>query len=45
MVDNLGVSRGVTVLAGISIIGIPGIWILWYFGPALRARSKFTVKA
>ena len=45
MVENLGVARGVTVLAGISVIGIPGIWALWYWGPWLRARSKFSVKA
>ena len=45
MVQNLGVARGVTLLAGLSIAGIPGIFVLWYYGPWLRARSKFSVKA
>lgn len=38
---NLGVARGVSVLGGLSVIGIIGIFILWKFGAKLRARSKF----
>ena len=45
MFEGLGVARGVTLLAGFTLLGIPGIWALWYWGPALRARSRFTVKA
>lgn len=40
---NLGVSRGVSVLAGLSVIGILGMFILWVFGARLRARSKFAI--
>ena len=45
MFKALGVARGVTLLAGFTLAGIPGIWALYYWGPSLRARSKFTVKA
>ncbi|KAF2719519.1 MFS transporter [Polychaeton citri CBS 116435] len=38
---NLGVGNGVSVLAGLSILGVAGMWALWYFGASLRARSKF----
>jgi DHA1 family multidrug resistance protein-like MFS transporter len=40
---NLGVSKGVSLLGGLSILGIIGIFSLWIFGPKLRARSKFAV--
>ena len=40
---NLGVARGTTLLAGLSVIGIIGIFILWKFGAKLRARSKFAI--
>lgn len=42
---NLGVARGVTLLAGLSVIGIVGIWLLYYTGERLRRRSKFAVYA
>ncbi|KAL5889281.1 hypothetical protein ACKVWC_004517 [Pyricularia oryzae] len=40
---NLGVARGVTLLAGLSVLGIVGMWALWSFGARLRAMSKFAV--
>uniref|UniRef100_A0A8H7K296 Major facilitator superfamily (MFS) profile domain-containing protein n=1 Tax=Bionectria ochroleuca TaxID=29856 RepID=A0A8H7K296_BIOOC len=38
---NLGVDRGVTVLAGLSVAGIFGTVAIYAFGKKLRARSKF----
>jgi DHA1 family multidrug resistance protein-like MFS transporter len=38
---NLGVHRGVTLLAGLSAVGIFGTTALYVFGKRLRARSKF----
>ncbi|USP79172.1 MFS general substrate transporter [Curvularia clavata] len=38
---NLGVDRGVTLLGGLTVGCIAGIFALYYYGPALRARSKF----
>jgi DHA1 family multidrug resistance protein-like MFS transporter len=40
---NLGVGWGVTLLAGLTVGGIVGIWVLYQFGAALRARSRFAV--
>ncbi|TVY22234.1 Caffeine resistance protein [Lachnellula hyalina] len=40
---NLGVGKGVSLLGGLSIIGIIGMYALWIFGAKLRARSKFAV--
>ena len=37
----LGVSEGVTLLAGLSCVGVVGMFILYFFGAAMRARSKF----
>ncbi|KAK6379965.1 uncharacterized protein PV06_00160 [Exophiala oligosperma] len=41
---NLGVGRGVSLLAGLTVGGIIGIFVLWKFGAALRARSRFAAK-
>jgi DHA1 family multidrug resistance protein-like MFS transporter len=38
---NLGIHKGVTVLAGLSVIGIPGTIAMYAYGKQLRARSKF----
>lgn len=38
---NLGIDKGVTLLAGLSTLGIIGMFTLYYFGAGLRARSKF----
>ena len=40
---NLGVDKGVTLLAGLSIMGIVGMFTLYYQGASLRARSKFAM--
>lgn len=40
---NLGVAGGTSLLGGLSVIGIVGIWLLYYYGATLRARSKFAV--
>ncbi|PTB73033.1 MFS general substrate transporter [Trichoderma longibrachiatum ATCC 18648] len=38
---NLGVGRGVSLLGGLSVIGIIGIWLLYFYGARLRKLSKF----
>ncbi len=40
---NLGVDRGVSLLAGLSVMGIVGMFVLYYQGANLRARSKFAM--
>lgn len=40
---NLGIGRGVSLLAGLSVIGIIGMFGLYTNGAKLRARSKFAV--
>jgi MFS transporter, DHA1 family, multidrug resistance protein len=40
---NLGVAKGVSLLGGLSTIGIIGIWLLYFFGARLRARSTFAM--
>lgn len=40
---NLGVARGVSLLGGLSVIGIIGIWLLYFNGHKLRALSKFAL--
>jgi DHA1 family multidrug resistance protein-like MFS transporter len=42
MYIKLGIDRGVTVLAGLSFLGVLGHYGLYMFGAKLRARSKFT---
>jgi MFS transporter, DHA1 family, multidrug resistance protein len=41
---DLGVARGVTLLAGLTILGVIGIFVLYVYGANLRARSRFTAK-
>ncbi|KAE8446636.1 hypothetical protein EG329_011829 [Mollisiaceae sp. DMI_Dod_QoI] len=41
MYVNLGIGKGVSLLAGLSVMGIIGMYFLFYFGATLRARSKF----
>ena len=38
---NLGIGRGVSLLAGLSTLGVIGMFTLYYTGATLRARSKF----
>ncbi|KAF4982740.1 hypothetical protein FZEAL_1693 [Fusarium zealandicum] len=41
--DNLGVAKGTSLLGGLSVIGIVGIWLLYFYGARLRSLSKFAV--
>src|SRR6201999_349971 len=43
MFANLGVGPGNSILAGLAIVGVAGMFALWLFGAKLRARSKFAV--
>lgn len=38
---NLGVAKGTSLLGGLSVIGIIGIWLLYFYGGRLRTLSKF----
>jgi MFS transporter, DHA1 family, multidrug resistance protein len=38
---NLGIERGVSVLAGLVVLGIPGMWFIYWKGASLRAGSRF----
>jgi DHA1 family multidrug resistance protein-like MFS transporter len=38
---NLGVARGVSLLAGLTVGCIGGLFFLWRFGATLRASSRF----
>lgn len=41
--NNLGVAKGTSLLGGLSVIGIIGMFVLYIFGAKLRARSKFAI--
>ncbi|OCK82814.1 MFS general substrate transporter [Lepidopterella palustris CBS 459.81] len=41
---NLGVDKGVSLLAGLTCGCCVGVYALWYFGDRLRARSRFAAK-
>lgn len=41
---NLGVAEGISLLGGLCVAGIVGIWAIWYYGASLRARSRFAQK-
>lgn len=41
---NLGVAKGTSLLGGLSVIGIIGIWLLYFYGSRLRSLSKFALK-
>jgi len=41
---KLGVDGGVGLLAGLTVICIAGIYILFWYGDKLRARSRFAAK-
>lgn len=38
---TLGIGGGVSLLAGLSILGIFGMFYLWKYGAGLRAKSTF----
>ena len=40
---NLGIGKGISVLASISILGIVGMFLLFFGGATMRRRSKFAV--
>ncbi|KAK9235730.1 major facilitator superfamily domain-containing protein [Lipomyces kononenkoae] len=40
---NLGIGKGISLLGGLSVLGIIGIYILYLQGANLRARSKFAL--
>ncbi|KAH8594646.1 major facilitator superfamily domain-containing protein [Bisporella sp. PMI_857] len=41
---GLGVDGGVSLLAGLTVLCIGGIYILYFYGAWLRSRSKFAAK-
>ncbi|KAI1127724.1 major facilitator superfamily transporter [Nemania abortiva] len=41
--EDLGVARGNSLLGGLSVVGIIGIWTLYLFGARLRSMSKFAI--
>lgn len=43
MYINLGIDGGVSLLAGLSVLGIFGMFFWFYYGAKLRAMSKFAV--
>ncbi|MCJ1246194.1 hypothetical protein MMC30_003399 [Trapelia coarctata] len=40
---NLGVGKGVSILGGVSVLGVVGMWVLWGRGSGMRAKSSFAV--
>lgn len=40
---NLGIDKGVSLLAGLSVLGIIGMYFWYWYGAKLRAMSKFAV--
>lgn len=43
MFRALGVSGGVSLLAGCSVLCCVGMYVIYYFGASLRKRSRFAV--
>ena len=41
---NLGIGKGSSLLASLMAACVAGVWVLWYFGARLRARSHFAAK-
>ncbi|KAH7074427.1 major facilitator superfamily domain-containing protein [Paraphoma chrysanthemicola] len=41
---NLGVDRGITLLAGLTVGCSFGVYVLFFFGERLRAKSRFAAK-
>lgn len=44
MFHNLGVDRGVTLLAGLTVGCSAGVFVLYFYGDRLRAKSRFAAK-
>lgn len=41
MFTHLGVSGGASLLGGLNVVCIGGVYIMYYCGASLRARSRF----
>ncbi|KAL1620760.1 hypothetical protein SLS56_009530 [Neofusicoccum ribis] len=41
---NLGVGPGVSILAAFTVVCCVGVWLLFFYGEKLRARSRFSAK-
>jgi DHA1 family multidrug resistance protein-like MFS transporter len=41
---NLGVGRGTSLLAGLTCGCVVGVYLLFFYGKNLRAKSRFAVK-
>lgn len=37
---RLGIGPGVSVLGGMSLLGVPGMWFIYRKGPALRSMAR-----
>ncbi|KAF2653747.1 MFS general substrate transporter [Lophiostoma macrostomum CBS 122681] len=44
MFHNLGVDKGITLLAGLTVGCSVGVYVLFFMGATLRARSRFAAK-
>ncbi|KAF2678999.1 MFS general substrate transporter [Lentithecium fluviatile CBS 122367] len=44
MFHNLGVDRGVSLLAGLTVGCSIGVYVLYFFGATLRAKSRFAAQ-
>lgn len=44
MFHNLGVDRGITLLAGLTVGCSAGVYVLYFYGERLRAKSRFAAK-
>lgn len=44
MFHNLGVDKGITLLAGLTVGCSAGVYVLFFFGAKLRSRSRFAAQ-
>ncbi|KAL5373917.1 hypothetical protein DPSP01_012313 [Paraphaeosphaeria sporulosa] len=44
MFRNLGIGRGISLLAGLTVGCSAGVYVLFFFGEKLRARSRFAAQ-
>jgi len=42
--NRLGIATGVSILGALSVLGIPGMWLIYRKGATLRAKSRFVVR-
>lgn len=42
--NRLGVATGVSILGALSVLGVPGMWLIYRKGATLRAKSRFVVR-